>query len=125
MYKSKSWVEANLKLSHKSLIARLETDFMPVVKDSMDHSISNHLQTFKASVFRPIQAQAEAMNGELEGAMDEYAESIDPFAGLKAQAMEKYMKKYPALSFIPDILRANKGGSSDPVSRNSDNGRDF
>ena len=125
MYKSKSWVEANLKLSHKTLIARLETDFMPVVKDSMDSSISNHLQTFKASVFRPIQAQAEAMNGEIEGTMDEYVDRIDPFAGLKEEAMQKYLKKYPLLSFIPEMLNAKKGGSSDQISTNSDNRRDF
>lgn len=125
MYKSKSWVEANLKLSHRTLITRLETEFMPVVRQSMDDSVSNHLQTFKASVFRPIQAQAEAMNGDLEGAMDEYVENIDPFAGLKEEAMQKYLKKYPLLSFIPDIMNAKRGGSPDPVSRNSDNGRDF
>ena len=104
LYRSKTWVEANLKMSHEALCTRLNNEFVPVLGECFNASISNHMQTFRASLLNPVAAQAKRANAEIEEAISHAVQLEDPLAKYKQQAMENYLEKYPYLAFLPTLL---------------------
>lgn len=105
-WRNKDWVKVNLECSHMLLSERICNEFIPTLAGLIDESVSNHLKTFKASLFNPIMAQGKRANAEAESAIEAM---IPVTAKVQAEAAEKLLKKYPALAFVGPFVEKMGG----------------
>lgn len=111
-YRDENWIKRTLTPSQNLLMERLNNDYTPTI----ERILSNHLQTFRASLFKPIMAEAGQLNSDIENALPQSTQ----MAMIQNDAMHRVAERYPTIgAILPYLIQGNNGhgaGSFSPIS---------